>query len=129
MRRAGLNHPIGTMALANKRLPVGNNISGTRLPEKQLENRQISFVITKFHFHLFLSWYVISEQLLSHWGQVTHICIGNPTIISSDIDLLPGQHQTIYWTNAGILFIGSLGTNLSEMLIEILTVLLNKMHL
>ena len=37
--------------------------------------------------------------------------------------------QTIIWTNAGLLLIGPLGTNFSEILIEILTFSFNKMRL
>ena len=40
-----------------------------------------------------------------------------------------GRCQTIIWTNAGILLIGTLGTNFSEILIEIHTFSLKKMHL
>ena len=47
------------------------------------------------------------------------MCIGNLTIVGSDNGLSPGRRQAIIWTNAGILSIGSLGTNLSEILIEI----------
>ena len=39
--------------------------------------------------------------------------------IGSDNGLLPGRHQAIIWTNARILLIGPLGTNLSEILIGI----------
>ena len=39
---------------------------------------------------------------LTHWGQVTHICIGNLTIISSDNGLSPGWCQAIIWTNADL---------------------------
>ena len=43
------------------------------------------------------------------------------TIIGSDNGLSPGRRQAIIWTNAGtcILLIGPLGTNFSEILIEI----------
>ena len=58
--------------------------------------------------------------LLTHWG------FGNLIIIGSDNDLLPGRRQTIIWTNAWILLIGTLGTNFSEMLIEILAFSLKK---
>ena len=67
--------------------------------------------------------------LLTHWGRVTHICVGNLTIIGSDNGLSPGRCQAIIWTNAGIILIGSLGTNLSEILIEILTFSFKKMCL
>ena len=51
---------------------------------------------------------------LTHWGRVTHICVDNLTIIGSDNGLSPGRRQAIIWTNAGILLIGPLRTNLSE---------------
>ena len=66
---------------------------------------------------------------LTHWGRVTYICVGEVTIIVSDIGLSPGRRQAIIWTNAGILVIGPYGTNFSEILIEIITFSLKKMHL
>ena len=69
------------------------------------------------------------EKLLTHWGRVTHICVSKVTIIGSDNDLSPGRRQAIIWTNAGILLIGPLGTNFSEILFEIYTFSLMKMHL
>ena len=56
---------------------------------------------------------------LTHWGRVTHICVGNLTIIGSDNGLSPGRRQAIIWTNAGLLLIGPLGTYFSEILIQI----------
>ena len=52
-----------------------------------------------------------------------HICVGNQNliIIGSDNVLSPGRRQAIIWTNAGMLFIGSLRTNFSEILIKIQT--------
>ena len=58
-----------------------------------------------------------------------HICFGNVTTIGSDNGLSPGWHQTIIWTNCGILLIGTLGTNFSEILIEIQTFSFKKMRL
>ena len=58
-----------------------------------------------------------------------HICVSKLTIIGSDNGLSPGRHQAIIWTNAGILFIGPLGTNFSEILIEILKFSFKKMRL
>ena len=49
--------------------------------------------------------------------------------IGSDNGLSPGRHQAIIWTNARILLIGHLGTNFSEMLIEIPTFSFKKMSL
>ena len=50
-----------------------------------------------------------------------HICVGKLTTIGSDNGLSPGRCQAIKWTNAGMLLIGLLGTNLHEMLIEMQT--------
>ena len=47
---------------------------------------------------------------------MTHICVGNLTIIGSDNDLTPTRRQDIDWTNAGILLIGPLGTIFNEIL-------------
>ena len=63
------------------------------------------------------------EYMLTHWGR------GNLTIIASDNGLSPGRCQAIIWTNAGILLIGTLGTNFSEILIEIWIFSLKKIHL
>ena len=60
-------------------------------------------------------------ESLTHWGRVTHICVGDLAIIGSDNGLSPGRRQAIIWTNAGILLIGPLGTNLSEIVIKIHT--------
>ena len=70
-----------------------------------------------------------SHFSLIHWGWPMRICISKLTIIGSDDCLSPGRCQAVIWTNAGILWIGPLGTNLSEILIEILTFSFKKMHL
>ena len=66
---------------------------------------------------------------LTHWGQVTHICVGDLIIIGSDIGLSSGRRQAIIWTNVGILLIGPLGTNFRKLLIEIQTFSFKKKHL
>ena len=66
---------------------------------------------------------------LTHWGRVTHTCVSKLTIIGSDNGLSPGRRQAIIWTNAGILSIGPLGTNLNEMLIVNHTFPFKKMRL
>ena len=53
------------------------------------------------------------------WGRVTHIRISKLTIIDSDNGLSHSRRQAIIWTNDGKLLIGPLGTNFSEILIEI----------
>ena len=60
-----------------------------------------------------------TELPLTHWGQVKHICVSKLTIIGSDNGLWPRQCKVVTWINAGILLIGSLGTNFSEIFIEI----------
>ena len=56
-------------------------------------------------------------QLLTHWGRVTHICVGNLTIIGSENGLSPGRRQAIIWTN------------FREILTEIITFSFKKMYL
>ena len=70
---------------------------------------------------------LVSDQL-THWGRVTHICVGNLTSIDSDNGLSPERRQAITWTNDRLLLIGSLGTNFSEMLFGIRTFSFKKMH-
>ena len=69
------------------------------------------------------------QPILTHWGRVTHICVGKLTIIGSDTGLSPERRQAIIWTNGGLLLIGPLGTNFSEILIEIQTFSLKKIRL
>ena len=67
---------------------------------------------------------------LTHWGRVTHICIGNLNTIDSEDGFSPSWRQAIIWTNAGLLLIGpNLETNFSEILNKIQTFSLKKMHL
>ena len=63
----------------------------------------------------------LNPTALTHWGRVTHICVGKLTII--------GRRQAIIWTNAGVLLIGPLGTNFGEILTGIQTFPFKKMHL
>ena len=60
---------------------------------------------------------------------VTHICISKIIIIGSYNGLLPGRHQAIIQTNAGILLIGPLGINFSEISVKLNTFSFKKMHL
>ena len=59
---------------------------------------------------------MMTSWLLTHWGRVTHICVGNLTIIGSNNGLSPGQRLP-------------LGTNFREILIEIHSFSFKKMHL
>ena len=60
----------------------------------------------------------------TYWGRRTHICLSKLTIIGS-----LGRRQAITWTNAGILLIGPLGTNFSEIIIRIQTFSFKKLRL
>ena len=82
---------------------------------------------------LWLSFYEVTvftcTTNLTHWGRATHICVGKLTTIGSDNGLSPRWRQVIIWTIAGILLIGPLGTNFSEIKIGIQTFSSQKMHL
>ena len=69
------------------------------------------------------------QVLLTHWGRVTHICVGKVTIIGSDNGLSPDWRQAIIWTNAGLLSIEPLRTYFSENWIKIQPFSLKKMHM
>ena len=73
--------------------------------------------------------FIIPVTELTHWGRVTHICVSKLIIIGSDNGLSPSWRQAIIWTNAGILLIGPLGTNFSEILIEIYKFSFKRTHL
>ena len=66
---------------------------------------------------------------LTHLCRVTLTCVSKLTIFGSNNGLSPCRRQAIIWTNAGILLIGPSGTNLCEILIEILIFSSMKMHL
>ena len=68
-----------------------------------------------------------SESYSTHC-RVTHICVSNLSITGSNNGLSPGWRQAIIWPNAGILLIRPLGTNFSEILIEINTFSFKKMR-
>ena len=108
------------------------------VPKSNLALTPLSFMrIEYFRFHLDYAIHAygkfalrhIFPSDLTHWGRVTHICVGKLTIIDSENGLSPGRRQAIIWTNAGILVIGPLGTNFNEILIEIHTFSFKKMHL
>ena len=81
---------------------------------------------SEFHRNIKPSWGARISNGLTHWAWVMHVCVGNLTIISSDNGLSPDWRQAIIWTNAGMLLIG---TNFNEIVNEIYTFALKKMHL
>ena len=91
------------------------------------QNLSSNIMITLWVFCL---WKIHTRlMILTHWGGAIHLCVSKLTIIGADNGLSSGRRQAIIWTNAGILLIGSLGTNLSEILIEIPTFSFKKMRL
>ena len=78
-----------------------------------------------------VEWYNVNSIScsLTHWGRVTHKCISKLTTIGSNNGLSPGWHKAIILTNNGILLIGPLGKNFSEILIKIYRFSFKKMHL
>ena len=68
-------------------------------------------------------------RMLIHWGRMTQICVNKLTVIDSDNGVSPGRRQFMFWTSAGILLIGPLGTNFSEILSKILTFSFKEMRL
>ena len=97
---------------------------GSALPALLAPNLQ-SVYLCGFQNHMYYS----VSGYLTHWGRVTHICVGNLTIIGTDNGLSPGRRQAIIWTNAGILLIRTLGKNFSEILGKIHSFSFEKMHL
>ena len=93
-------------------------------PRRQIPMSQQWFrgwlILRITYFPWLLSWVFLSK-VLTHWGRVTHICVGNLNITGSDNGLSPGRRQAIIWTSAGILLIGPVGTNFSEIVIKIYT--------
>ena len=69
------------------------------------------------------------DLYLTHWDRVTHTCVSKLTVIGSDNGFSPRRRQAIIWTIAGILLIGPLGTNFSELLIGIQIFSFKNMHL
>ena len=84
----------------------------------------------KCHWIMFAynDWSGTGDNELTRWGPETHICVSKLTTINSDNGLSPGRRQTIIWANAGILLIGPMGTNFSEIVIKIYAFSLKKMH-
>ena len=86
--------------------------------EIQIKIKQFSF--KRMNLKMSAKWpsFCLSLNVLIHWGRVTHICVTKLTIIASDNGLSPG-----------ILLIGPLGTNFSEIWFEIHTWSFHELHL
>ena len=103
---------------------LGTNKNRLIFEPKYLHRKCISKFDLK-NVHLFVQ----TMSVLTHWGRVTHICVDNLTIIGWDNGLSSGRHQAIMWTSAGILLIGPVGINFSEILIRVQTFSFKIMHL
>ena len=79
-----------------------------------LMGQQHVFILFFFFFFNKCSLLSMRFIALTDWGRETHICVGNLTIISTDVGLSPGRRQAIIWTNTGLLLIGPLWTYFSE---------------
>ena len=88
----------------------------------------MSIPVSKVHGANMGPTWVLSAPAGPHVGPM-HICVSKPTTIGSDNGLSPGRRQAIIWTSAGILLIGPLETNFSEVSIRIQTFSFKKMHL
>ena len=108
--------------LSNSKWPRGQNSL------RKWNSKLIAKICVRNLLLCFLRWNR-HAQSLTHWGRVTHICVSKLTIIGSDNGLSPGRRQAIIWTNAGLLLIGPLGTNFSEILSEIRSFSFKKTHL
>ena len=104
-RRFGDNPLSEPMVIYCQSNPLGSYFNEV-LFEIQFQENAFEDVVCK-NGGLFVS-------ALTHWGRATHICVSNLTIIASDNGLSPIWRQAIIWTNAGILLIGPLAINFSE---------------
>ena len=94
-----------------------------------IDDRSIPRVYSITNMHTDCVHTVCIQSVHAHWGRTTHICVGKLNTIGSDNGLSPGRRQANFWTISGILLIGPLGTNFSEILIGIQTSSFKKMHL
>ena len=96
-----------------------------------LESLSVMDINALLYCHKYIGYgfyWPLINNTLTHWGRVTHICVGNLTIFGSDNDLSSGRHQAIILTNARILLIGPLETKCTEILVEIYTFSFKEMH-
>ena len=117
------------LGLLHRLKPLRKPISISLRPWNQWNYSTIRHAYDIWWQYVIMGINITHQYELTHWGRVTHICAGKLTNIGSDNGLSPGRRQTIIWTNAGILLIGPLGTNFSEILIVIHTFSFKKMHL
>ena len=69
------------------------------------QDRPATDVLTRFPEIVMKMLHRAPLYVLTHWGLVTHICVGKLISIGSDNGLSPGRRQAIIWTSAGILLL------------------------
>ena len=89
----------------------------------------LMYMYIYIYIHFILLQGTMEDQFNSLRLSDTYICISKLTTNPWDNGLSPGQNQAIIWTNAGILLIGPVGTNFSEIFIKIHIFSFKKMHL
>ena len=106
---------------------VLSGIKPLPIEEVRSQDHLITTILTLVIAHCYTQHGVLSYS--THWGWVTNIWVNKLASIVWDNGLPPGRRQAIILNNAGILLIGPLGTNFSEILIGIHTFSFKKMHL
>ena len=79
-----------------------------------LSDSKVTKIHQKYSHNYLMHTCFTSPTNVYHWGRVTQIYVSKLTIIGSDNGLSPRRYQAIIWTNVGILFMGPLWTNISE---------------
>ena len=94
-RRQGINnHQIRIMCM------LSLNLLYFIITRCNISRASIFLEISKDILNDYLS-LLIGSTILTHWGRLTHIYVGNLTIICSDNGLSPGRCQAIIWIAAG----------------------------
>ena len=118
-RDLAIRRPLGSRAVRAAR--GGVNIVITRANLQRTHNRRPMIRPRRWGkgsvVSSNLTYNILSMFMEAEW----RVCVDKLTSIGSDNGLSPERHQAIVPTNAGILLIGPLGTNLSDILIGIQT--------
>ena len=81
------------------------------------------------HYPSAWDFWAITLLELNHWRHVTYICANTLGIIGSYNGLSPIRRQAIIWINAGVSFIGPMGTTVSVIPIKMKRLSFTKMKL
>ena len=108
----------------------GNSPVTGEFPAQIASNAENVSMWWRHHGYVQSFWMHVTFQSLTDCGRVTPKCVSNLTIIDlhADHGLSPVRCPAIIRTSARILLIRTLGTNFSEILSEIRTFSLKKLH-